>query len=95
MEAGFFGEAATCFDVIFGCRVLLLRSGMFWHVLFCGFPEPLSLQGSSSNFLVLRIKAHKTIRVSPAWRSSQLWETGPEKVAFAVLSASFLVVILY
>ena len=37
-----------------------------WYVLFCKFPEPLHLQGASSNFLVLRIKAHKPIRVSHA-----------------------------
>ena len=41
--------------------------------------------GASSNFLVLRIKAHKTIRVSHAWGPSQLWERGPEKGAFVLL----------
>ena len=38
---------------------------MMWHVHFCKFSEPLHLQGASSNFLVLRIKTHKT-RVSQA-----------------------------
>ena len=41
-----------------------------WNVRFCGFLEPLHLQGASSNFLVLRIKAYYTIRVSHAWKSS-------------------------
>ena len=61
-------QAAACLDVIFGLRVRCLRSGMScsWHVLFHKFPEPLCLQGTSSNFLVLRIKARKTIRVSHA-----------------------------
>ena len=56
-----------------------------WYVLFYKFPELLSLQGASSNFLALRIKAHKTIKVSHAQGSSQLWERGPEKVAFVLL----------
>ena len=43
------------------CPVLVVS-----FVLFCKFPEPLCLQGISSNFLVLRIKAYKTIRVSHA-----------------------------
>ena len=34
-----------------------------WHVFLCKFPGPLHLQGASRNFLVLSIKAHKTIRV--------------------------------
>ena len=58
--------------------------------LFHKFPEPLSLQGTSSNFLVLRIKAHKTIRVSHAWGSSQFWERGPEKVAFVLLVSKII-----
>ena len=41
--------------------------------------------GSVSNFLVLRIKAQETIRVSHAWESGQLWEGGPENVAFVLL----------
>ena len=53
--------AATCFDVIRGRRVQLLA-----YVLSHGFPDPLRLQGTSSNFLVLRVKAHQTIRVSNA-----------------------------
>ena len=58
---------------------------MVSYVLFCKFLGPLSLQGASSNFLVLGIKAHKIIRVSCAWMSSQLWERGTEKVAFVLL----------
>ena len=34
-----------------------------WCVLFLKFPEPLRLQGASGNFLVLRIKVCKTVRV--------------------------------
>ena len=67
-RAGCFSWAATCFDFISGCRVL---SGRVWCILFVGFLEPLRLQGASSHFLVLRIKAHKTTRVSPA-----LWGPG-------------------
>ena len=36
------------------------------YVVFCGIPEPLYLQGTSTNFLVLKIKTHKTIRISHA-----------------------------
>ena len=45
--------------------------GVVWGVLFHKFPEPLHLQGASSHFPVLRIKAHKTIRVGQA-----LWAPG-------------------
>ena len=55
------------FDVIFGSG-----GPEVWSVLLSKFPEPLHLQGASSNFLVWRIKAHKTIRVSHAsWQGCQ------------------------
>ena len=50
-----------------------------WYVLFHKFPDPLSLQDASSNFLVLRIEAHKITRVSHA-----LW--GPEGLRKWLLS---------
>ena len=37
-----------------------------WYILFHRFLEHLCFQGALSHFLVLRIKAHKTIRVSHA-----------------------------
>ena len=54
-------------------------STVAWYVLFHKFLQPLRLQGASNNFLVLRIKAHKTIRVSPA-----LW--GPASSGKEVLT---------
>ena len=50
-----------------------------WHVLFHKFLEHMCLWGTSSNFLVLRVEAHKTSQ------SSQLWQRGPERGAFLVL----------
>ena len=53
---------------LFGCY--LWAQGLVarvWYVLFYKFPEPLHLQGASSNLLnllALRIKVHKTTRVS-------------------------------
>ena len=50
------------------------------YVLFCKFPKPLSLQGASSNFLVLRIKAHKTIKVCCAlWGPASSGKEGLRK----------------
>ena len=48
-------------------------------------PEPLHLWGASRDLLVLRIAAHKIIRVSHVWGSSQLRERRPEKVAFCLI----------
>ena len=56
-----------------------------WCVLFLKFPEPLRLQGACGNFLVLRIKVCKTIRVRHALWGPALWERGPEKGAFVLL----------
>ena len=75
-----------------GCRARRFSSAaavfvVVWCVLFCKFPEPLSLQGSSSNFLVLRIKAHKTIRVSHV-----LWgpvSSGKESLRKGLLSCYY------
>ena len=64
-------------DVSFGLQLVLMLSlgagfGLgplvlvVWYVLFLKFSEPLCLQGASSNFVVLRTKVHKTIRVSHA-----------------------------
>ena len=51
-----------------------------WRVLFHKSPEPLSLQGDSSNFLILRIEAHKTIRVSHAfWGPTSSGKEGLER----------------
>ena len=61
---------------------LVLADG---YALFHMLLEPLHLQDASSNFLVLRIKAHTTIGVSYALGSSQLWKRGPDKVAFVLL----------
>ena len=63
-RAGYFSWTITCFNVIFGCRIRPVV--VVWYVLFHKFLEPLNLQGTSNNVLVLRIKAHKTIRVSHA-----------------------------
>ena len=52
------GHWSSCFDLAAGCESL--RSGVS---LFVKFLELLGLQGTSSNFLVLRIKAQETIRV--------------------------------
>ena len=58
-----------------------------WYVSFHEFPELLCLQGASSNFLALRIKAHEKRRVSHAGGSSQLWGRGPQKVAFVLFGS--------
>ena len=48
--------------------------------LFSKFLEPLHLQGASSNFRVLRIKVHKTIRVSHAlWGPASSGKEGLKK----------------
>ena len=63
-KAGCFSWAATCFNVIFGCRAQSGHCGLVdvvWCVLFRKFPELLCLQDASSNFLVLRTKAHKIL----------------------------------
>ena len=70
-------------SVIFGCRV---QCSVFvaWYFLFPKFPEPLHLQGASSNFLVLRIKVHKVI-----WFSHALWgpaNSGKEGLKRGLLS---------
>ena len=60
------------FDVIF-------ESGgpEVWSVLLSKFPEPLHLQGASSNFPGLRVKAHKTSKVSLAfWAPASSGEEG-------------------
>ena len=76
-------------DVLVGLQQLLslgAASGLVvvvWYVLFPCFINswsPLCLLGTSSNFLVLRIKAYKTIRVSPAlWRPASSGKEGLRK----------------
>ena len=57
-----------------------MSSRVVWYVLFCKFSEPMSPQGASSNFLVLRIKAYKTIRVNHAlWGPASSGKEGLRK----------------
>ena len=69
---------------VFRCHLrvqgLLLSILVAWGVLFHKFPEALHLQGASSNFLVLRIKDHKTIRVNHAlWGPASSGKEGLRK----------------
>ena len=85
------GCRAGCFSwscvgrSVFRCHLWVLGA-----VVGCGLgcpvswvPQSLCLQGASSNFLVLRIKAYKKNQgQSCLMGSSQLWERGPENVTF-------------
>ena len=78
---------------LFRCylRVQGLVVIVVWYVLFYKFQEPQCLQGASSNFLVLRIRAHKTIRVSHAlWHPANSGKEGLRKWLLSYYWASVI-----
>ena len=73
------GGRAGCFHptrTLFWCYLCVQGAGSaIWRTRFCKFSEPLCPQGASSNFLVLKIKSHKTESVKLAL-AKRAWKGG-------------------